>query len=194
MPGCGSASESVSDAGKEDGMRRAASTLLGVVAAAGCALATAAPAGAQTTGDEAFKGVIVASGASGTREVISSVVVAKGVFDGVGRIVEVPNLPGDPDNVVRDDLVFASGTIHIVTTNLDFSLSLNPRSCRFNASLQQTSEVVGGTGLFAAASGSSTATVNGQGLLARNPDGSCSFEQDSLHEVDMFASTGSLSF
>jgi hypothetical protein len=33
------------------------------------------------------------------------------VFRGVGRIVEIPNLPADPDNVSRDDLVFPSGTM-----------------------------------------------------------------------------------
>jgi hypothetical protein len=55
-------------------------------------------------------------------------------------------------------------------------------------------EVIGGTGQFAAATGSSTGTVRGQGLLPRNPDGSCSFEQPSLHEEDMIAASGTLSF
>jgi len=87
----------------------------------------------------------VTSGLSGDRVVV----VAKGVFGGVGRVV---------------------GT------------------------LQQTGEVVGGTGRFAAASGGYTATVTRPGLLARNPDGGCSFEQPALHEVDMFAITGTLLF
>src|SRR5207249_2467383 len=58
------------------------------------------------------------------------------------------------------------------------------QSCHFNATVQQTVEVVGGTGRFSAASGSFTGTGSGPALLARNPDGSCSFEQDALHEVD----------
>ena len=91
---------------------------LGVLLAAGMALALAAPAAAQTTGTETFNGVIVTSGVTGERVVVSSVVVAKGVFNGVGRIVEVLNLPGDPDTVSRDDLVFAEGGMHLVSTTL----------------------------------------------------------------------------
>jgi hypothetical protein len=156
--------------------------------------AAAAPAAAATSGSETFKGTIVTSGVSGTRTVITSVVIAKGAFSGVGRIVEVPNLPTDPDNVSRDDLVFASGSIHLVSTNLDFNLSVNPRSCVATATIHQTGEIAGGTGQFANATGSGTGTVTGPAVLARNPDGSCNFEHVPLHEVDMFTSTGTLSF
>jgi len=157
-------------------------------------IAATAPAAAATSGSETFKGTIVTSGVSGTRTVITSVVIAKGAFSGVGRIVEVPNLPGDPDNVSRDDLVFASGSMHLVSTNLDFNISVNPRSCVATATIHQTGEIVGGTGQFANATGSGTATVTGPAVLARNPDGSCNFEHVPLHEVDMFTSTGTLSF
>jgi hypothetical protein len=167
---------------------------LGVLLAVGIALAMAAPAAAQTTGTETFDGVIVTSGVSGERVVVNSVVVAKGVFSGVGRIVELPSLPGDPGNVSRDDLVFPEGSMHLVSTNVDFSVSLTPNSCLAQATIKQTNEVVGGTGAFAAASGSFTATVGGPALLARNPDGSCAFEQLPLHEEDMFAASGTLSF
>jgi hypothetical protein len=167
---------------------------LGVLLAAGMALAVAAPPAAAATGTETFTGVIVTSGVSGERVVVNSVVVAKGVFSGVGEIVEIPNLPSEPDNVNRDDLVFAEGTLHIVNTIVDFSFSVNPNSCRFSGRVQQTNEVVGGTGLFAAASGSFTATVTGNALLPRNPDGSCSLEQEALHEVDRVAASGTLSF
>jgi hypothetical protein len=167
---------------------------LGVLLAAGLALAVVAPAAAQTTGTETFKGVIVTSGVSGERVVVNSVIVAKGVFRGVGEIVEIPNLPSDPDNVSRDDLVFAEGTIHIISTTVDFSFSVNPHSCLGRATLQQTSEVIGGTGLFANATGSFTATVTGIALFARNPDGSCALEQPALHEVDKLTASGTLSF
>jgi hypothetical protein len=167
---------------------------LGALLAVGIALAVSAPATAQTTGNETFSGVIVTSGSSGARAVVASVVVGKGVFSGVGRLVEVENLAGDPDNVSRDDLVFADGSIHIVSTNLDSSFSVNPRSCIFTVMVQQTGIVAGGTGRFAAAAGSYTATVTARGLLQRNPDGSCSMEQTPLHEVDMLASSGTLSF
>jgi hypothetical protein len=123
------------------------------------------------------------------------VLVAKGVFRGVGRIVEVPNLATDPDNVSRDDLVFPTGSMHLVSTTVAItSFSLNPRNCLFKVTLQQTGEVTGGTGQFAAATGSFTGTVSGQGLLPRNPDGSCSFAQPALHEEDMIAASGTLSF
>lgn len=105
--------------------------------AAGTALAISAlaalPAAAAASGAETSSGILVTSGVSGTRMVISSVVVAEGVF-------------------------------------------------------------TGGTGRFAATSGSGTGTVSGQGLLPRNPDGSCSFTQAALHEEDVFTDSGTLSF
>jgi len=172
--------------------------VIGTLLAAGIALATCAttamPAAAATSGSETFRGTIVASGVSGTRTVISSVVVAKGVFRGVGRIVEVPSLPTDPDNVSRDDLVFPEGTMHLVSTTVGASFSLSPHSCLFKVTLQQTGEITGGTGQFAAATGGGTGTVSAQGLLPRNPDGSCSTTQLPRHEVDMIASSGTLSF
>ncbi len=64
--------------------------------------------------------------------------VAKGVFRGVGRIVEIPNLPTDPGNVSRDDLVFPGGTVHIVSTTVGGSFSVNPRNCLFSGTAQQT--------------------------------------------------------
>jgi len=174
--------------------RQLSCTLLAGGIALAAATAMAAPAAAATSGSETFNGTIVTSGVSGTRTLITSVVIAKGAFSGVGRIVEVPNLPGDPDNVSRDDLVFASGSMHLVSTNLDFNISVNPRSCVATATIHQTGEIVGGTGQFANATGSGTATVTGPAVLARNPDGSCNFEHVPLHEVDMFTSTGTLSF
>jgi hypothetical protein len=171
----------------------------GALLAAGTALvisaAPAMPAAAATTGSETFSGTIVTSGRSGTRTVISSVIVFKGVFSGVGRVVEIPNLPTDPPDVSRDDLVFPEGTMHLVSTSGEVtSFSLNPHSCLFRLTVQQTGEIVGGTGQFAAAAGSFTGTVTGQGLGARNPDGSCSESQPALHEVDMLAASGTLSF
>ena len=153
---------------------------LGILLAAGILAAFATTAAAKTGGNETFNGTIIASAnASGDRTVHASVVRARGAFDGVGRIVEVDNQPGDPDNILRDDLVFAGGSMHLVTTVVDFSLSVNPRSCVAIATVQQTAEIDGGTGKFAAASGSFVGGLNGRIVLARNPDGSCS-ERSSL--------------
>jgi hypothetical protein len=175
--------------------RQLLGTLLAAGIAVGTCAATAMPAAAATTGSETISGTLVTSGASGTRTTISSVLVAKGVFGGVGRIVEVDNLPGDPDNVSRDDLVFSEGSMHLVSTTEGItSFSINPHNCLLRLTLQQTGEVTGGTGQFAAATGSFTSTVSAQGLGARDPDGSCSTTLPTLHEVDMLASSGTLSF
>ena len=139
---------------------------LGVLLAVGMALAVAAPA-AAATGSETFDGVVVTSGVSGDRVVVNSVVVAKGVFSGVGRVVEIENLPGDPDNVNRDDLVFAEGSIHIVSTIVDFSFSVNPHSCLGRATATATGEITGGTGLFIELGHSATATISSTGRPAR---------------------------
>jgi hypothetical protein len=172
--------------------------LTGALLAAGTALAICAvpalPAAAATSGPETIKATIVTSGVSGTRTVISSVVVAKGVFTGVGSVVEIDNLPGDPDNVSRDILVFRTGTLSLLTTNLSADFTVNQHNCLFSGTLQQAGQIVGGTGQFANASGSYTGTARGQGLLPRAPDGSCDFGQASLHEVDRVAGSGTLSF
>jgi hypothetical protein len=153
------------------------------------------PATAATSGSETLKGTIVTSGVSGTRTVLSSVVVAKGVFTGVGHFVEIPSLPTDPPDVSRDDLVFPEGTMHLVSTTVAITFfSLNPHNCLFRVTLQQTGEITGGTGQFTGATASSTGTVSAQGLLPRNPDGSCSFDRATLHEEDMISSSGTLSF
>jgi hypothetical protein len=169
--------------------------VLGALVAAATALGGgAAPAAAASSVNETLQGIIVTSGLSGYRTVINSVVVAKGVFTGLGRIVEVENLPTDPDNVSRDDLVFRPGTMHLVSTNLGFSFSVNPRSCLARVTIPQSGEVIGGSGQFVAAHGNFAATVSAKALLARNPDGRCSTEDVPLHEVDQIGSSGTLSF
>ena len=158
--------------------------------------ATAFPAAATTSGSETVSGRLVTSGVSGTRTTIATVAVARGVFNGVGRIVEIPSLPGDPANVSRDDLVYPVGTMHLVNTTAGFlSPKLNPQNCLFSVTLYEDSEIIGGTGLFAHASGTFTGTISPQGLLPQNPDGSCApVGTPWLHEVDMVAFSGTPSF
>ena len=154
---------------------------------------SAAPAAARISGKESFKGAIVASGESGTRTVVSSVIAASGVFTGSGRVVEVANRPGDPDNVSRDNLVFPQGTLHIVNTSQRPTTSLNPQTCALRVLIKQTTKVQGGTGRFRHASGTGTGTVRGWGVAARKPDGTCSQELALLVEVDVVSSRGTLS-
>jgi hypothetical protein len=179
---------------REGGMMRQKTRALGALLAATIGFAILVPAAAATSGDETFDVTLVVSGATGERDIVTAVVVAKGVFSGNGRLVEVPNVPGDPDNVARDDLVFAEGTLHIVSTTVDVSASVNPRSCRGNLTILQTTEIVGGTGVFAAASGSFLSTLSGKASLARNPDRSCSFDLLPLHEEDKIELVGTLTF
>jgi hypothetical protein len=166
----------------------------GALLVAGTALAISAapamPATAAASGSETFTGTIVFSAVPGTdtRTVIGSVVRARGVFRGVGRVVELSQPLG------QDDLVFPSGTMHVVSTLGDLSFSINPHSCLFTGTQQLTWDVTGGTGQFADAAGSVTGTVSAVALLARNPDGSCSLTQQPRHEVDKFAESGTLSF
>ena len=74
------------------------------------------------------------------------------------------------------------------------SITVNPHNCLFRATLQEDSQITGGTGLFAHASGTFTGTISPKGLLPRNPDGSCAADQPSLHEVDFVTFSGTLSF
>jgi hypothetical protein len=87
-------------------------------------------------------------------------------------------------------------SMHLVNTTVGIvSPTLNPRNCLFRVTLQEDSQIIGGAGLFAHASGTFTGTISPQGLLPHNPDGSCAaIGTPSLHEVDMVAFTGTLSF
>jgi hypothetical protein len=174
--------------------RHALRVLLTASITASLVAVSTASASAQTTGSETFDGFLLTSGASGERQVLASPIVATGVFTGVGRLVEVQNLPSDPDNVSRDDLVFRRGTFHLVSENGDVSSSLNPETCRFTVTVEQSSRINGGTGAFADASGSFTASVHAFGVTARNADGSCSEEVAPLRELDVVNAAGSLTF
>jgi hypothetical protein len=68
------------------------------------------------------------------------------------------------------------------------------RSCRGNLTILQTTEIVGGSGAFAAASGSFLSTLSGKANLARNADRSCAFDVLPLHEEDMIELVGTLTF
>jgi hypothetical protein len=170
----------------------------GALLAAGTALTiSAAPAmsaAAATSGTETLSGTIVFAAVPGTnsRTVIGSVVRARGVFRGVGRVVEL--VPPDSAGVSQDDLVFRSGTMNVVSTPGALSFSVNPHSCLFTGTQQLTWDVSGDTGQFDDAIGSFTGTVSAVAVLARNADGSCSLTQVPRHEVDKFAESGTLSF
>jgi hypothetical protein len=166
-----------------------------VVVAVMLITAASAPAVARTSGSEQFHGGLVVSGAAGKRTVVGSVIAMSGLFTGVGRIVERPNRPGDSDKVSRDDLVFAAGTLHIV--NLDrgkMSFAINRRTCTATFKAGKTTTVAGGTGRFAAASGTFVGGVSGSGVARRKPDGSCDSNHPPLVEITTVTGTGRLTF
>jgi len=47
--------------------------------------------------------------------------------------------------VDRDNLVFKAGTMHILSKDLEEQVSLDPKTCRFQAHVDQRSRVTGGT-------------------------------------------------
>jgi hypothetical protein len=103
-------------------------------------------------------------------------------------------VPGDPDNVSRDDLVFAEGMLHLVNTDLDVKFQLDPRTCVYAVNAKQTSRIAGGTGRFGHSSGTFAATVIAHGIASRHADGSCAEDQAPLSEVDSISGQGNLSF
>jgi hypothetical protein len=176
-------------------MRSTSRAALGITLALGLPFAAAAaPATARTAGKESFRGQIIAPAKSGTRDVVSTIIVARGVFDGVGKIVEVDNRRGDPNNVTRDNLVFPQGTLHIRNANQTPKVSVDPQTCAVTASVKQTTRIEGGTRSFRHASGTLKSTVRGWGVAARNPDGTCNQEADALLEAVAVAAHGTLSF
>jgi hypothetical protein len=176
-------------------MRSTVGPALGIALALGLIFAAAAAqAATRTTGKESFRGQIIAPAKSGTRTVVSTIIVARGVFDGAGKIVEVDNRPGDPDNVTRDDLVFPQGTLHIRSASRAPHFAVDPQTCAVTARVKQTTEIQGGTRRFRHASGTFTGSVHGWGVAARNPDGTCNQQADFLLEADAVSAHGTLSF
>src|SRR5205085_9945873 len=175
-------------------MKRHMRGTLGALLAVVAMLVTAASA-PGAAGSERFDGGLVASNASGKRTVAGSVIAMSGVFTGVGRIVERPNRPGDSAKVSRDDLVFATGTLHIV--NVDhghMSLSVNRRTCTATFKVPKTTTVHGGTGRFAGATGTFVGAVSGSGVARRKADGSCDQQHAAVVEIDTVTGTGTLTY
>ena len=174
-------------------LRTAVAVLLAVAGLA--AVAPMSAASAVTSGSESSTGFLIVAGVSGERVQLASNIRARGVFNGSGKIIELPPQPGDQDNMNRDDLVFRQGTLHLFSFVQDFQIvSFNPNSCRFAVTITQTTQFAGGTGIFAGASGTGTGQVDGTGIAQRNPDGSCNLDLPPKHERDAVSGSGTLTF
>jgi hypothetical protein len=175
-------------------MRRKIIGTLGTIVAIGLTITAAvSPAAARTSGHESFRGALIVGGDASARNILSTYVAADGVFSGHGRIVEVPNRPGDGDNVTRDDLVFPQGKLHLVSTNKSFSASVNPKTCAVRVAIRQTARIEGGTGKFRQAAGTFTGGVQGRAVTFRDANGKCSQHGAFLLEVDLVSGHGTLS-
>jgi hypothetical protein len=176
--------------------RRFLATLAVLLAVTGLAVAgPVSAASARTSGPESITGFLIVTGVSGERVVLATNIRARGVFNGSGKIIELPPQPGDPDNMNRDDLVFRQGTLHLLSFVQDFQIvSFNPNSCRLAVTITQTTQFAGGTGIFAEASGAGTGQVDGTGMAQRNPDGSCNLDLPPKHERDAVSGSGTLTF
>ena len=125
---------------------------------------------------------------------VNTLLVAKGVFTGAGRIVEVDNRPADPENVNRDNLVFPQGTMHIRSTNKRPTMSLNPQTCVITFRVAQTNRIEGGRRRFRHATGPFAGTVRARAVAARKADGTCNQQADALLEADVVSTRGMLSY
>jgi hypothetical protein len=176
-------------------MRKVTLVSSATVLAATCCVLGASPAlaGENRSGPESATGWLVAATTNGTRQVLASEIQMRGVFNAVGRIVET-EVPGDPANVNRDDLVFPVGTISIKSTVLDVAATVDPQTCVETVRITQKSVITGGTGRLSDADGSFDGTVNGYGVVPRTPDGSCDANASPLLEVDHVQAWGQMSF
>lgn len=170
---------------------------------AACALVTtvaliapaASASAAGTSGHERFDGFLVVTGtAANPRHVERTQITARGVFNGVGRIVEVSNRPGDPDNVSRDDLVFPAGRMHLKSVSQSFRVRIDPKTCLLRVNIAQVGSIDGGTGRFTHAKGHSQGSVAGWGVAARGKNGACSTTKPLVLEIDVVSSSGTLAF
>jgi hypothetical protein len=120
---------------------------------------------------------------------------ADGVVDAHGVDVEQDSLPSDPPNTNRDALVFRNGTLEVVSTNDNSNAQPHvDANCNFRFRLTGSTNVVGGTGVFAHATGHLTDVLQIAGVVPRNPDGSCNeSEAPPLYDVVHVEARGQLS-
>jgi hypothetical protein len=135
---------------------------LGLVAAG--AMALSAPASASpTSGTEYF--TIDQQSVSGP-----GTVIATGFFDAAGS---------DTQRNSSDVLRFGNGKLvvaHPQSGVTSETFQANPNTCKFTFLQTGTYTLKNGTGAYAGLTGSGTYRASGEGLAARNPDGSCNFE------------------
>ena len=135
---------------------------------------------AQTKTDQRFH--VISAGPPGAKRIV----VANGVISGVGTEVIESNPPG----AATLRWTFPDGTL-FVTTNYTFTNVLDPRTCHRTVTLKGTWEITGGTGAFAAATGSGEFSGTNRIHLSRTADG-CAPPPTFLRQVFTFTGEASL--
>ncbi len=129
-------------------------------------------ASAQTTGRQTFVLIQVGDQPEAT-------VYAAGPIRGTGRdIVVNEEFDDEAGTFVSEDVLrFRDGDVFVTFTG-QAELDFNPDTCVGKFSGTVTYEITGGTGRYTGASGSGSGTFRGLFVAGRNPDGTCSEDED----------------
>jgi hypothetical protein len=131
------------------------------------------PAGAgHRSGHESIRATIYEGFVNGQQSGTGPI-DADGVVDAHGVAVELPPQPSDSEDVNRSALIFRNGTLDVLSTNNPSGQPRVDANCNFTFRLTGTTDVVGGTGMFAHATGHFDDVLHIAGVVPRNPDGSC---------------------
>ena len=115
---------------------------------------------AQTAGNQSF--TVLAAGPPGTPRTV----VAVGVINGVGTVVQGPSGP----NQANPTWVFPDGSLSVHLDYVSENTS-NEAACIFTSNLTGTWTITSGTGRFAGATGGGTFSGPNTRVLLRTPDG-----------------------
>ena len=115
---------------------------------------------AQTSGNQRF--TVFAAGPPGTPRTV----VAVGVINGVGTVVQGPSGP----NQASPTWVFPDGSLSVHLQYVSENMS-NPTACIFTSNLTGTWTVTSGTGRFAGATGGGTFSGPNTRVLLSTPEG-----------------------
>jgi hypothetical protein len=141
--------------------------------------------------NEQFTVIVRGRISNGEAETTSSVVVAHGVVDAVGRDEFQPSQPGDPANVDRDVFVFPDGALLVRVTNLSFSGGEpDQNTCIATFGQRGSWDITGGTGAYMGATGTASFILRGTGVATRLPHGDCG---DDARFILVSTATGNLS-
>ena len=154
------------------GRRTVKKTMVAVIVAGVTLLGFPGTASAQTTGRQTF----ILSQVGDQPE---ATVYAAGPIRGVGRdIVVNEEFDDEAGTFVSEDVLrFRDGDVFVTFTG-QAMFDFDPVRCIGKFSGTATYEITGGTRRYAGASGSGSGTFRGVFVAGRNPDGTCSEDED----------------